>query len=75
MGDLLLVIDEGTTSTRAIVFDVAGQGVAVAQHPIESHYPRPGWVEQDPEQIWTLTLSAAQSAAAAGARAWRSRRS
>ena len=65
MGDLLLVIDEGTTSTRAMVVDAFGRGVALAQHPIESRYPTPGWVEQDPEAIWTLTLGAAQSAVTA----------
>jgi glycerol kinase len=65
MGDLLLVIDEGTTSTRAIVFDASGQSIAVAQNPVDSHYPRPGWVEQDPEEIWALTLSAAQAAVTA----------
>jgi glycerol kinase len=64
VGDLLLVIDEGTTSTRAIVFDTAGKTIAVAQHEIESHYPQPGWVEQDAEEIWRLTLAAAQAAIA-----------
>ena len=64
MGDLLLVIDEGTTSTRAIVFDASGKTVAVAQHEVESHYPQPGWVEQDPDEIWRLTLAAAQAAIA-----------
>jgi glycerol kinase len=61
-GDLLLVIDEGTTSTRAIIFDPSGGIVAVEQSPIESHYPQPGWVEQDPEDIWLLTLGCAQRA-------------
>ena len=56
-GDLLLVIDEGTTSTRAIIFDSKGKILAVAQHQIDSHYPQPGWVEQDPEEIWRLTLA------------------
>ena len=65
MDDLLLVIDEGTTSTRAIVFDASGRIVTVDQHPIESRYPQPGWVEQDPEQIWALTLGAAQRAVTA----------
>ncbi|HET7709667.1 MAG TPA: FGGY family carbohydrate kinase, partial [Sphingomicrobium sp.] len=65
-GDRILVIDEGTTSTRAIVFDVAGQGREVQQQPVDSHYPRPGWVEQDPEAIWRSTLQCARQAVIAG---------
>jgi glycerol kinase len=61
-GDFLLVIDEGTTSTRAITFDISGGIVGIEQKPIESVYPRPGWVEQDPEQIWRLTLACARRA-------------
>ena len=61
-GDLLLVIDEGTTSTRAIVFDATGGIVAIGHEPIESLYPQPGWVEQDPEKIWQLTLASARQA-------------
>lgn len=48
----VLAIDQGTTSTRAIVFDHAGQIVASAQREIQSFFPQPGWVEQDAEQIW-----------------------
>jgi glycerol kinase len=48
----LLALDQGTTSSRAIVFDLAGRPVAVAQREIPQHYPRPGWVEHDPEDIW-----------------------
>ena len=62
MGKLLLVIDEGTTSTRAIVFDASGRTAAIAQHDVASRYPQPGWVEQDPEEIWRLTLAAAEAA-------------
>ena len=61
-GDFLLVIDEGTTSTRAITFDISGGIVGIEQKPIESVYPRPSWVEQDPEQIWRLTLACARRA-------------
>jgi glycerol kinase len=61
MGDRLLVIDEGTSSARAVLFDSAGQSLHVAQHAFESHFPQPGWVEQDPEQIWQLTLAAARA--------------
>src|SRR5277367_4232978 len=48
-------IDQGTTSTRFIVFDRAGRIVAVAQKEHEQIYPKPGWVEHDPEEIWRRT--------------------
>lgn len=60
MDPLLLAIDSGTTSTRALAFDLSGGIKAVAQHPIASHFPKPGWVEQDAAEIWRLTHSAAQ---------------
>ncbi len=58
----ILVIDQGTTSTRAIVFDAAVAAVASAQQEFPQIYPRPGWVEHDPEAIWasvTATMSQA----------------
>jgi glycerol kinase len=61
MSDRLLVIDEGTSSARAMLFDLSGNSLGVAQHEIASHFPRPGWVEQDPEEIWRLSLAAAQA--------------
>jgi glycerol kinase len=48
-------IDQGTTSTRFIVFDRSGKIVSVAQKEHEQIYPRPGWVEHDPEEIWQRT--------------------
>lgn len=45
MSDFILVLDEGTTSTRAMLFDSAGKLHHVAQRELEQHYPRPGWVE------------------------------
>jgi glycerol kinase len=48
-------IDQGTSSTRFIVFDRRGRVVAIAQKEHEQIYPRPGWVEHDPEQIWQRT--------------------
>ena len=48
MSERLLVIDEGTSSARAMLFDVSGNSLGVAQHAFPSRYPRPGWVEQDP---------------------------
>jgi glycerol kinase len=57
-----LAIDQGTTSTRAILFDGAAQAVAVAQRELTQHYPSPRWVEHDPEQIWNDTLAVAREA-------------
>src|SRR5260370_15087116 len=48
----LLAMDQGTTSPRAIVYDGRGQGVASASQELTQHYPRPGWVEHDAEEIW-----------------------
>ena len=58
----ILAIDQGTTSSRAIVFDQAGRIVSVAQEEFTQHYPADGWVEHDPEDIWRTTLSTAQTA-------------
>ena len=54
--DHVLAIDQGTTSTRAILFDREARVIAVAQKELEQHYPRRGWVEHDPERIWTDAL-------------------
>jgi glycerol kinase len=48
----LLALDQGTTSSRAILFDAAGRPVASAQKEIRQNYPHPGWVEHDPLEIW-----------------------
>ena len=48
----LLALDQGTSSTRSIVFDRDGGIVAMAQRALAQHYPRPGWVEHDPMEIW-----------------------
>ena len=55
--DCLIAIDQGTTSSRAIAFDLDGGIVAVSQQEITQHYPQPGWVEHDPEEIWTTTVA------------------
>jgi glycerol kinase len=60
----ILVIDQGTTSTRSIVFDGAARRVAIAQAEFAQHYPQPGWVEHDPEDIWRDTLATAREALA-----------
>ena len=50
--DFILVIDEGTTSTRAIVYDCNFGEVALAQEEVALQYPADGWVEQNGEEIW-----------------------
>ncbi len=56
MPTYVAAIDQGTTSTRCIVFDREGQIVSVAQKEHKQIYPQPGWVEHDPEEIWRNTL-------------------
>jgi len=58
----LLALDQGTTSSRAIVFDEHGVVKGAAQKEYAQHYPRPGWVEHDPEDIWRSQLACARAA-------------
>ncbi len=58
----VLALDEGTTSARAILFDETGRERATAAHPVHCNFPREGWVEQDPEQIWGAQLESARIA-------------
>ncbi len=60
----LMALDQGTTSSRAIIFDDRGRIIAVAQREFSQIYPQPGWVEHDPEEIWTSQLAVAQEALA-----------
>ena len=62
MGQYLLALDQGTTSSRAIVFDRQAQIVAMQQRELRQIYPRPGWVEHDPEEIWSTQLACARAA-------------
>jgi glycerol kinase len=62
-GDLLLVIDEGTTSTRAMLFGADGACLAMEQKELRQHVPQPGWLEHDAEEIWASSLACAQAAA------------
>ena len=55
--DLMLTIDQGTTSSRAILFDRDGASVASAQREFSQHFPHDGWVEHDPEEIWESVLA------------------
>src|SRR5215468_9828055 len=63
-GKHILAIDQGTTSTRAIVFDASGQLVASAQKELPQIFPKPGWVEHDPEEIWRATVEVCRGALA-----------
>ena len=56
----LLALDQGTSSSRSIVFDLRGNIVAMAQEEFRQIYPRPGWVEHDPEEIWRSQLATAR---------------
>jgi glycerol kinase len=70
MNSHVLVIDQGTTSTRTILFDRQGAAIASAQQEFRQIYPHPGWVEHDPEDIWATALATAREALAkAGLRA------
>ena len=64
MASYLLAIDQGTTSSRAIVFDQTGQIVAQAQQEFRQIFPQDGWVEHDPEDIWSSTLAVCKEALA-----------
>jgi glycerol kinase len=65
-----MALDQGTTSSRAILFDHSGTIAAADQHEFPQHFPQPGWVEHDPLEIWDSQLRAARGALEkAGARA------
>lgn len=55
----ILSLDQGTTSSRAILYDHAGQPQAIAQKEYVQHFPKPGWVEHDPIEIWSTQISVA----------------
>jgi glycerol kinase len=60
----LIAIDQGTTSTRAIVFDEKLRPIAVAQQELRQIFPAPGWVEHDPEEIWSAVVATVRDAMA-----------
>ncbi len=62
MSRFVMALDQGTTSSRAVLFDQSGALVAVEQHEFTQNFPRPGWVEHDPEEIWDSQLRAARGA-------------
>ena len=61
MSDYILVLDEGTTSTRAMLFAADGALVTSAQEPLTQHYPQSGWVEHDPREIWDKSFACARA--------------
>jgi len=68
MSKIVLALDQGTTSSRAVVFDEAGQVVSAAQQELPPLYPQPGWVEHDPHAIWNTQIATAREALARSGR-------
>jgi len=64
MGQYILSIDQGTTSSRAMLFDENGHARFTAQKEFAQHFPKDGWVEHNPEEIWTTTLTVVREALA-----------
>jgi len=64
-GAFLLAIDQGTSSSRTVIYDHETQVVASAQQEFEQHYPQPGWVEHDPEDIWASVQAVTRDAMSA----------
>jgi glycerol kinase len=60
MPSYILALDQGTTSSRSILFDKSGTVIAVAQKEFSQFFPKPGWVEHDPEEIWKTQLTTAK---------------
>ena len=64
MEQFILALDQGTTSSRALLFDRAGRIVSVAQREFPQIFPRPGWVEHNPNDIWSSQMAVAREALA-----------
>ena len=64
MAEYVLALDQGTTSSRAILFDRDGSSVQMANREFTQLYPRPGWVEHDPMEVWSTQLATAHEAIA-----------
>jgi glycerol kinase len=62
MSKYILAFDQGTTSSRAIVFNQAGEAVSIAQKEFTQYFPQPGWVEHDADEIWSTQLGVATEA-------------
>ena len=72
MDKFILALDQGTTSSRALLFDHAGAVRGVAQQEFAQHYPKPGWVEHDPEDLWASQRAVMQEVVAAAGVPWSS---
>ncbi len=66
MSDFILSIDQGTTSSRAILFNERGEPVRTAQREFTQHFPQSGWVEHDPEEIWETTVAVCREVLSGG---------
>src|SRR5258708_23309398 len=64
MAGFILAVDQGTTSSRSIVFDDTYRVCGVVQQEFPQHFPRSGWVEHDPEDLWRTTLATMRGALA-----------
>ena len=62
MAAKVLALDQGTTSSRAIVFDAELNPIGFGQKELPQHFPAPGWVEHDPDHIWSTTVATAREA-------------
>ena len=62
MAKYIMALDSGTTSNRCILFNKQGEICSVAQKEFAQYYPKPGWVEHDPVEIWNTQISVAQEA-------------
>ena len=62
MSQYILSIDQGTTSSRAMLFDEHGHARFTAQKEFAQHFPKDGWVEHNAEEIWTTTLTVVREA-------------
>ena len=62
MKKLILSIDQGTTSSRSILFDLRGKKIFSSQYEFKQIYPNLGWVEHDPNEIWRVTLKTIKQA-------------
>ena len=71
MAKFAAAIDQGTTSSRCMIFDHGGNVVSVAQKEHEQIYPKPGWVEHDPMEIWARTQEVVDEAMESGGRVGR----
>ena len=62
METFILALDQGTTSSRAIIFNKAGKVISIAQKEFTQYFPKSGWVEHDPNEIWSTQMGVAAEA-------------